>query len=89
MPTLVEQISAKYYATYVLRRLLVETHITVKWGYILLGCVTCHDETLRLAMCAQDKRHTAGVRWDRAKIEYTHDDMLGTCNSMEIRSALP
>jgi hypothetical protein len=54
----------------VVRRLVIETHVTVKWGNMLLRNVICRGETLRLVMCTQDTQYTAAVSWHRAIMEY-------------------
>jgi hypothetical protein len=59
----------------VLRHLVIDVHIAVKWGNMLLRSVICDDDTLRLVMYNQDTQYTAGVRWDRAIMEHTQDDM--------------
>jgi hypothetical protein len=71
---------------YVLRRLVCEIYVTVKFDNILIGSFVCHGNTCRIVTCTQDTQYIAGVSCDRMNMECTCDeycDMLltpGTCN---------
>jgi hypothetical protein len=65
--------------------LILEEHVSVKWGNTLLSSGTCHDDTWRVVNCTQDAVHTRD-NYDRTIMVYAHDEycvMLltpSTCN---------
>jgi hypothetical protein len=57
--------SPNCYTAYVLRCLIFETHITTKFGNILLSSVMCHDDRYCVVSCTQNTQWTAGVWCDQ------------------------
>jgi hypothetical protein len=71
----------------VLRCLVFEIHVNVKWGNTLLSRALPRRYIKRGVRCTQDTQCTSGLSCDRMIIEYTHDEYcdmlltLGACNS--------
>jgi hypothetical protein len=70
-----------FYTAYVLRSLIFETHVEVKWCNVVLSSVIWHGNSQQVVRCA-NTQCTVGVSCDGMILEYC--DMLlipGPCNS--------